>query len=208
MSDLKQTGKKKGNLCDRILETARALFNERGYNEVSMRNIADTLKISVGNLTYHFKRKEDLVEAVIKAQHSEYRVPDVPRTLEELDACFKRVLLHQEKNCYYSRHYRQLAQISHKIYEIQKRVLQDLRDLVTGAFVNLIQAGLMNADEVPGQSSNTIQAILTICAYGTALDETTPISCIWSLIHPLLTDDGKKQSPFPGQPANMERIVC
>lgn len=203
MSDLTQNDKKKGNLRDRILETARALFNERGYNEVSMRNIAEALKISVGNLTYHFKRKEDLIEAVITAQHSEYRVPDIPRTLEELDACFKRVLLHQEKNCYYSRHYQQLSQISPKIYEIQRRVLQDLRDLVAGAFMNLIQAKLMKTDEVPCQSENTIQAILTICAYGTVLGETTPIACVWSLIYPLLTENGKKQSPFHSDSINM-----
>ena len=34
-----------------IRNTARELFNERGYRAVSMRNIADALGISVGNLT-------------------------------------------------------------------------------------------------------------------------------------------------------------
>lgn len=50
-----------------ILETARKLFNEQGYNGVSMRDIAGALGISVGNLTYYFKRKEDLLEAVAPA---------------------------------------------------------------------------------------------------------------------------------------------
>ena len=36
-----------------ILETARKLFNEQGYNGVSMRDIAGALGISVGNLTYY-----------------------------------------------------------------------------------------------------------------------------------------------------------
>ena len=51
-----------------ILETARKLFNEQGYNGVSMRDIAGALGISVGNLTYYFKRKEDLLEAVALRQ--------------------------------------------------------------------------------------------------------------------------------------------
>ena len=40
-----------------IRNTARELFNERGYRAVSMRNIADALGISVGNLTYHYPHK-------------------------------------------------------------------------------------------------------------------------------------------------------
>ena len=35
----------------KILDTARELFNERGYNAVSLKDIADALNISKGNLT-------------------------------------------------------------------------------------------------------------------------------------------------------------
>ena len=63
----------KKDLKSEILVKARELFNTNGYNEVSMRNIADALGISVGNLTYHFKRKEDLVEAVVLEQHTYYK---------------------------------------------------------------------------------------------------------------------------------------
>ncbi len=44
-----------------ILGAARTLFNERGLENVSLRNIADELDISIGNLTYHFKRRDDIV---------------------------------------------------------------------------------------------------------------------------------------------------
>lgn len=51
-----------------IRNTARDLFNERGYRAVSMRNIADALGISVGNLTYHYPHKELLMEAIMDAE--------------------------------------------------------------------------------------------------------------------------------------------
>ncbi|MBI3133260.1 MAG: TetR family transcriptional regulator [Bacteroidetes bacterium] len=47
-----------------ILDTALALFNKRGLAQVSLRTIADELQISPGNLTYHFKRREEIVEVL------------------------------------------------------------------------------------------------------------------------------------------------
>ena len=49
-----------------IMDTARRLFSERGYNAVSIQDLADELGISKGNLTYHFKRKEQIVEALLR----------------------------------------------------------------------------------------------------------------------------------------------
>ena len=50
---------------ERILAASLALFNERGYGNVTMRMIADSLSISVGNLTYHFPKKQDIVNALM-----------------------------------------------------------------------------------------------------------------------------------------------
>jgi len=46
---------------DKILQTALNLFNEKGYNNVTTRDIATEMKISAGNLHYHFKHSEDLI---------------------------------------------------------------------------------------------------------------------------------------------------
>jgi AcrR family transcriptional regulator len=182
---------KKTKLRERIFENARSLFNEQGYNNVSMRNIADSLGISVGNLTYHFRRKEALVEAVVLEQHKNYKKTAAPKTLEELHDCFKRVLGHQEKNLYYFHHYRQLMQLSPQIYQIQKSVIQDLHDNIESGFQNLNRAGMIKFDEIPGQSENLILTILSICAYGIVFSEINLPGCIWSLIYPLLTASGR-----------------
>ena len=44
-----------------IAQESRRLFNERCYQDVSMREIAAACGISVGNLTYYYPRKEDLL---------------------------------------------------------------------------------------------------------------------------------------------------
>lgn len=49
---------------NKILTAARKLFNEEGLNNVTLRQIAKLLNISQGNLNYHFKLKEDILEAL------------------------------------------------------------------------------------------------------------------------------------------------
>ena len=54
------------NLKHEILAAAQSFFNEKGYQETTMRDIASALGISLGNLTYHFHKKEDLMIALLK----------------------------------------------------------------------------------------------------------------------------------------------
>lgn len=49
----------------RIEETAVTLFNAEGYDAVSLREIAVAADTTIGNLTYHFHTKADLLEAVM-----------------------------------------------------------------------------------------------------------------------------------------------
>ena len=68
-----------------ILDMAKTLFSQQGYNAVSIGEIAGALGISKGNVTYHFKRKEDIMEALLaEAKPTFFQEP--PRTMEELDA--------------------------------------------------------------------------------------------------------------------------
>jgi AcrR family transcriptional regulator len=49
-----------------IISTAIDLFNERGVNHVGVRDIARALNMSPGNLSYHFKKKEDLLAVILE----------------------------------------------------------------------------------------------------------------------------------------------
>jgi AcrR family transcriptional regulator len=48
-----------------ILEAAAALFREKGYAEVSLRDIAQAAGMKTGSLYYHFENKESLVEEIL-----------------------------------------------------------------------------------------------------------------------------------------------
>ena len=58
---------------DRILKTSLALFNSEGEAQVSTVDIAAVLGISPGNLYYHFKGKEAIIEALFGAFETELR---------------------------------------------------------------------------------------------------------------------------------------
>ena len=56
---------------DKILESAISLFNRYGLPNVKLQRIADECNISVGNLAYHFKYKEDLIVTIADSIHAE-----------------------------------------------------------------------------------------------------------------------------------------
>jgi AcrR family transcriptional regulator len=48
-----------------ILHAAAGLFRQRGYAEVSLRDIAEAVGMKTGSLYYHFSSKESLVEEIL-----------------------------------------------------------------------------------------------------------------------------------------------
>jgi AcrR family transcriptional regulator len=52
------------NTRKNILNASKVLFNELGYSQVTIRMIALQLKMSSGNLNYHFKKREHILEAL------------------------------------------------------------------------------------------------------------------------------------------------
>ena len=59
--------KPQGDIKNRLLEAALYLFNRFGFVSVRLQHIADEAGVSVGNLAYHFKTKDALVEAMYQS---------------------------------------------------------------------------------------------------------------------------------------------
>ena len=55
-----------------ILEAALDLFRERGYDETTMRAIAERAGVAVGNAYYYFRSKEHLIQAFYQQTHIEH----------------------------------------------------------------------------------------------------------------------------------------
>ncbi|MCL2035472.1 MAG: TetR/AcrR family transcriptional regulator [Oscillospiraceae bacterium] len=49
-----------------ILDAAEALFSEKGYDETSISDIIEKVGVARGTVYYHFKSKEDVLNAIIE----------------------------------------------------------------------------------------------------------------------------------------------
>ncbi len=58
---------------ERIIEESRRLMNEQGAHNIGTTQISESLKISPGNLYYHFKNKEDIIQALFDRFEIEIR---------------------------------------------------------------------------------------------------------------------------------------
>ncbi len=60
----------KASRKEEILSAATTLFNQHGFGAISLYDVAKHLGISRGNLTYHFKTKDDVLEAIAQKMWS------------------------------------------------------------------------------------------------------------------------------------------
>lgn len=62
-----------GGKRSQIVDAANRLFYEQGYEATSFSSIAEAVGISRGNFYYHFKTKDELLDAVIEARMASTR---------------------------------------------------------------------------------------------------------------------------------------
>ena len=70
---------------ERTLRTAERLFAERGYNGVSMRELAAAADVNIASIAYHFESKEGLLSEVYR-RHCE---PMISERLQGLEAALR-----------------------------------------------------------------------------------------------------------------------
>lgn len=59
---------------EQIVDAADALFYQQGFEHTSFADIADVVRISRGNFYYHFKTKDEILDAVIAARLAKTRL--------------------------------------------------------------------------------------------------------------------------------------
>src|ERR1700680_2153660 len=67
---------------DRILKTAERLFAERGFNGVSVRELAGAANVNIASIGYHFRSKAGLL-AQVSQRHCEPMIEERLRGLTE-----------------------------------------------------------------------------------------------------------------------------
>jgi AcrR family transcriptional regulator len=180
-----------------ILQKAKELFNESGYNNVSTRDISEALGISKGNLTYHFKKKEDIMEAIL-LEPSYTSPPKAPTTLIEMDAFFLNIQQTVHENAFYFWHHAQLAQLSPKIQELQHNVYRSNVEKFKQALQTLYDNGIIRQEIFSNEYSHIIDTILLSMIYWIPFCRLKQVKSsdgtfqqqAWSILYPLLTNKG------------------
>jgi AcrR family transcriptional regulator len=114
---------------DRILQAALALFNEEGEAQVSTIHIAAVLDISPGNLYYHFKGKEAIIEALFEEFEVEIRqvlAAPIKRPLSIDDNWIFTYIIFEEINDFRF-FYRNISGILERCPSLRPRVLRLMR---------------------------------------------------------------------------------
>ncbi len=63
-------GRPRGSTRERILDVALDLFTDQGYEQTSMREVADALGFTKAALYYHFQNKEDILLSLHMRMHA------------------------------------------------------------------------------------------------------------------------------------------
>ena len=131
-----------------ILEVARTLFNEKGYHRVTIRMIALKMNMSSGNLNYHYKKREDIFEALYFEMVSEFDeridlLTNKEVSIEQVRVDVKRSMIRMLDNTFFWTDLYNLLSINDKIKEHFNDVYEKRIDGCFLLFKKMMQQKMM-----------------------------------------------------------------
>jgi len=135
----------------KIIETARAVFSEKGYHDATMDDIARELGVSKGALYSYFRSKEDLLVEISQQIHTTLREtvektcenPELVPALEEI----YNMILGKYKDTLHT-HFEIIASASHD-QKIKKIIMADYQEDIDAVRIFMeckIRQGLIRSD--------------------------------------------------------------
>jgi AcrR family transcriptional regulator len=154
---------------DRILEAALALFNSSGIVSVSINSIAAEVGISPGNLYYHFKTKEEIVERLVKRYEGRIEAITSSGSILALDDIWLVVHLELETIQSFRFVYRDIdyllrdcPRVAQRVQRITAQGVESTRRMC----LDLAQAGVIQAEPAEIESL-ALQMVFTATCWGT-----------------------------------------
>ena len=147
----------------RILDASLAMFNAQGEPNVTTNHIADELEISPGNLYYHFRNKDDIIEQLFGAFEArmDAALAAPSGRLPELEDVW--LQLHHVFECIWDHRflYRDLVDILSRNRRLRlrfARLLKRADEQAHQVMRGLVQSGVMraSADEVDAAATNIL----------------------------------------------------
>lgn len=153
---------------EEILRAALHLLVESGYRSMSMRKIAAECGMKLGNLTYHFPSREDLVQALLDAVISSYEIefekivhnPSLPPELRLASYC--RLILEDIRTKKTTRVFPELWALSNH----DPFVLERVQELYTRARAPLLEIIAEMRPDLPGDQHQAIALFISASMEG------------------------------------------
>lgn len=182
-----------------ILDTARKLFNEKGYDHVPMRMISDSLGISVGNLTYHFKRKEHIVIAIMNEDVQDSTLDAPVEHLAQLNSIFSLLLDALLRNPFYFLDEDVQAilgeQDNHNTMQVQGQLNIALDSLILHGLIDPSFSGTLRKSVISILllSHITWLNLFVRCPEKECMTKEEFLDAHWTILSSYLTASGKKE---------------
>lgn len=205
----------------RLHEVAKTLFNAKGYKNVSLREIALAADTTIGNLTYHFPRKEDLLLDIQHELYTDFLRMSVDGKdglglVDVLAESLRQIHANRTGNAFF---YTNIVDFSHESPVIAARI-QDFRrrvyEFYLKLFAELRNAGMARADLGEDQYRSLVYTLVamtymwmqnTTLYHDPAIPRIELDAAMRDLTMPYLTDQGRtaflatltNEEPDPGQ---------
>ena len=147
----------------RILDASLAMFNVQGEPNVTTNHIADELEISPGNLYYHFRNKDDIIEHLFARyeERMDTALAAPQGRLPGLEDIWLQLHLVFECIWDYRFLYRDLVEILSRNRRVRlrfARILKRADEQAHGVMRGLSQAGVVRAssDELAATATNVL----------------------------------------------------
>lgn len=191
-----------------ILDTALNLFNTHGLAMVTLRSIALEMGISQGNLNYHFKKREDIIEALYfqLVKNIDARISSAEIKANALETLFdisRTIMTNFYEYRFFLLDFVQIIRENTTIREHYSFLTAQRETQFMQIFQVLVENGTLRCEALPNEYVNVYKRFKILGDFwiSSALTEKKPLTTnsigfyseiIQQAIYPYLTADGQK----------------
>ncbi|MGB0930816.1 MAG: TetR/AcrR family transcriptional regulator [Chitinophagales bacterium] len=188
----------------KILQTTIELFNQHGFANVSLPQIAGELNISLGNLTYHYPKKDQLIMSIYEVFLDDLKsITKVYQNFEDLKEMDLQLRAFYQFQQVYRFFYLDLLELGRAYPVLAKRYEKHIEEQIEGLyeyFLFNISIGTIDNHSPKIYHALAKQLWMTVVFWSTQLairgktsTEEEMVEAAWLLLQPYLTSKGISQ---------------
>lgn len=193
---------------EKIINKAIELYNEHGFSNISSRDIAKELKISHGNLEYHYKNKEAILTAIYNQMKDEVSAyfSELDKSMEpfgQFNVLLKKLDHFQNKYMFFNLDVLEIFRKYPKLKSKVEATTQIRKDQMLSFFTLFSDLGYIQREPSAGFYARLQHKIRVIITFWVSqelvlknFDPSQSFSmsqAIWDLLYPHLTEKGRTE---------------